>query len=73
VAENLQGCWREVVVSELGPPLNPENKRQRRGNKKQIIEVLMKKGPRANRFDQPAIGGVEKTGRQTQWVEHVTE
>ena len=62
-----------VVISESKPPLKPENKRQRGGNEKKIVEVLVEKRPRANRFNQPAIDGIEQAGRQAQGIETVTE
>ena len=37
-----------VVISESKPSLKPENKRQRGGNEKKIVEVLVEKRPRAN-------------------------
>ena len=73
MAENFRRSWRKVAVSQSKPPLEPENKRQRSGNEKKIVEVLVKKGPRANGFNQPAIDGVEQAGRETQRVDPVTE
>ena len=53
--------------------LKPEDERQRGGDEKHIIEMIVKKRPRANGFNQPAIGRIEEASRQTQRVERVTE
>ena len=71
--ENLRRRRRTVVVAQPEQPLKPENERQRGGDEKQIIEVIVKKRPRANGFNQPAIGGIEEASRQTKRVERVTE
>lgn len=73
MSENLRYRWWAIVVAQLEPPLKPKNERQRGGNEKQIIEMMVKKRPRANGFNQPAIGAIEETSRQTQRVERVTE
>ena len=73
MSEDFRYRWRTIVVAQIEPPLKPKNERQRGGNEKQIIEMMVQKRPRANGFNQPAIGGIEETGRQTQRVERVTE
>ena len=61
------------MVAQPEQPLKPEDERQRGGDEKHIIEVIVKKRPRANGFDQPAVGRIEEASRQTKRVERVTE
>ena len=44
-------------------PMQPEKKWQSGGNEKQVIEVIVKKRPLADGFDQPAIDGIAEASR----------
>lgn len=73
MAKNLGEAWRSIVLSESNPSLQPENKRKGGGNEKQIIEMLPEKRPFTCRCYKPAIGAIEPTSRQAQWIKRVTK
>jgi len=69
----LPRSGRPVVVTQLEPPLQRQEHRQRARDQQHIVKMIVQKRRMNVRFHQPSIGGVQSAAHKEQGVSQVTE